>query len=1018
MLRTGTYTLFLKKSGLSFLRRLAFSSLLILLAFSASAQTDTCYRSFFNSFSIPGKISELKDVCRTSDGGYVIGGFLGPVYQQMLVKLNSKAEVLWYKLYSDPAWVNRLVNCGDGNFASASFDAYKSVLSKFTPGGTMLWSKEIKNPGGYAVTVYDMQEASDGSLILICNAAEGTGFTYNYILRFSATGNLIWSKNFDLVLHYPIVKSLLVENNAIYVAADFYDTYAKQRLDIIKLDLNTGSVSWKKRVETDIPKLFQPVLAINNDTLSICATAIYPSNIYEKQRAFIINMDKNTGALLHAYRFMNPELSYNTTYYAIHYMGPLHFAKTYDNQLLLAQLVYFPTDTLINITKFTTSGNVLWSKNYKNLHKHDIWSVRPDKNEILLAGRRYDDSFTGVPNITDLSFLIRLNQNGDITDVPPGNTSLCYNEPATVDIQPAVLTEMSSSNFAGVSNVSFFVITDSPPPTESLTITGNTICYTADSSCRSLSITGPATVCNNNQSQTFTAIRNPGCVNLVKWNVDTSYITVQSQTDSSITVVFRKNGTTTLSAVLSTPCTDIIVYHTVHIYTHAAKLELGPDKQLCFPGSLVLKAQTGYMEYRWNTGATDSLLTVTAPGVYYIDITDSCGNTGADTIRVFNAPGISFSLGADLQKCNTDSLVINAQSGFASYTWGPAYNSYNTAPESFVVFPDRDTSYFVTVIAANGCTGTDTIAVRVFRSPQINLGPDRSVCTGDSLVLSTGAGFQQQQWSTGQHSSVIVVKNTGSYSVVATTAEGCRSFDTLKLISLLPLPTPVLGSDKLCMGETKFLNPGNFSSYLWQDGSINSTFQVSGPGVYAVTVTDANQCKGTDTLVIQNLLPLPSYFLPADTVICGYETIQLKPAGVFIDYLWNTGATTPAIDVAAAGKYWLRVTDMNGCNGKDTLDVQQKECPSGFYMPGGFTPNGDGKNDRIRPVIFGRIKQYKFQIYNRWGEIIFTSSDPLKSWDGNLKSLNQDNAVFLWTCTYQVEGENAQFKKGSFVLIR
>jgi hypothetical protein len=75
------------------------------------------------------------------------------------------------------------------------------------------------------------------------------------------------------------------------------------------------------------------------------------------------------------------------------------------------------------------------------------------------------------------------------------------------------------------------------------------------------------------------------------------------------------------------------------------------------------------------------------------------------------------------------------------------------------------------------------------------------------------------------------------------------------------------------------------------------------------------------------------------------------------------------------GIYWLQVKDDKNCIGKDTIIVNPKDCGKGFFVPTAFTPNNDGKNDLLKPILLGNVKQYHFWIYNRWGELIFETND-------------------------------------------
>jgi gliding motility-associated-like protein len=166
------------------------------------------------------------------------------------------------------------------------------------------------------------------------------------------------------------------------------------------------------------------------------------------------------------------------------------------------------------------------------------------------------------------------------------------------------------------------------------------------------------------------------------------------------------------------------------------------------------------------------------------------------------------------------------------------------------------------------------------------------------------------------------------------------------------------------------------------------------------------------------MYPAPAAFLGPDTSICTYWDLRLKATINFNEYTWSTGAITPSITIKQAGTYWLQVKDGKGCIGKDTIIVNPKDCGKGFYVPTGFTPNNDGKNDLLKPILLGNVIQYKFRVYNRWGQLIFETNDPAKGWDGTYNGQPQSSNVFVWRCMYQFLNEQRKEEKGTFVLIR
>ena len=312
---------------------------------------------------------------------------------------------------------------------------------------------------------------------------------------------------------------------------------------------------------------------------------------------------------------------------------------------------------------------------------------------------------------------------------------------------------------------------------------------------------------------------------------------------------------------------------------------------------------------------------------------------------------------------------------------------------------------------------SNSISVQVEIPQKPDLGADKGFCPGNSISLYAG-NYDHYLWNNGLTDASININTPGEYSVIAYSALGCAAYDTIQ-ISQYNNPVVNLGSPtSLCVGENKTLDAGSFVSYSWNTGDDTRTIQVMNTGTYIVDVTDTNGCKGTGSTSIVSILPLPENFLPEDTAICSYGSLEIKPNSGLSGFVWNTNETTPTITVLQPGVYWLQANDMNNCRGIDSVIVSSKDCLKGFYAPGAFTPNGDGKNDVFRPLLFGNVKKYRFIVYNRWGNVVFESSESMKGWDGNIRGIKQPSAVFIWSCTFQMENEPERTEKGTVVLIR
>ena len=100
-----------------------------------------------------------------------------------------------------------------------------------------------------------------------------------------------------------------------------------------------------------------------------------------------------------------------------------------------------------------------------------------------------------------------------------------------------------------------------------------------------------------------------------------------------------------------------------------------------------------------------------------------------------------------------------------------------------------------------------------------------------------------------------------------------------------------------------------------------------------------------------------------------------------------------------------------------TKDFNTKLLPPDIYVPSGFTPNGDGRNDIFKPLYYGKLMNCRFVIFNRPGQKVFETTDCTRGWDGKIKGIAQ-TGTFVWTLSYQFEGENKKEAKGTVTLIR
>lgn len=446
-------------------------------------------------------------------------------------------------------------------------------------------------------------------------------------------------------------------------------------------------------------------------------------------------------------------------------------------------------------------------------------------------------------------------------------------------------------------------------------------------------------------------------------------------------------------------------------YIRTGSISLGNDTILCNGDRLELTTGIVNADLLWSTGSTASGIDITQTDTYWLNVSRGSCNA-SDTIVVQFMPPPVFDLGRDTTICAGLALTLNPSVPGADYTWQDlSTNSTYTVDNPGV---------FSVTVKQFGCVVHDTITVSYFDNTTINLGDDVRFCEGDSVLLDAGIGFTDYNWNNGSNARQQFVKEPGVYSVTALSAEGCKVGDTMSVLPPYPLPKPELGKSRgICEGEAIFLDGGaGFYSYHWNTGDQSRTLKVWDPGLYVVEVEDEHGCRGIDSVNIPVRFKPPSKFLRGDTSICSYGEILLKPEFTYESYLWSTGGREASLLVTTPGTYRLTVKDKNGCMGYDSTKVHLKECMEGIFVPNAFTPNADGKNDGFTTLIHGTAETYLFQIYNRFGHLVFQSNTPGERWDGTYQGREQNGGIYIWKCIFKLKGKELQREKGTVLLIR
>ena len=399
------------------------------------------------------------------------------------------------------------------------------------------------------------------------------------------------------------------------------------------------------------------------------------------------------------------------------------------------------------------------------------------------------------------------------------------------------------------------------------------------------------------------------------------------------------------------------------------------------------------------------------PGTYTVTLVVQSGiGCKTDTIRkqVEVRPSPLVSLSNDTTLCEGETMILDATIPNVTYRWQDG----STNATFQVTQPGR---YEVSMRAANGCTSTETIQVSYASYPLVSLGKDTTLCEGETLTLQATNPGATYLWQDNSTSSTFKVTQPGIYWVEVTT-NNCSIRDSIEVI-YNPLPTVDLGNHAtiLCEGETITLDATTSNAtYLWQDNTTKSTYEVTQPGRYWVQVT-VNNCSVTDTIEVINPMTIN---LGNDTTLCLGKTMLLNATTPNATYLWQDNSTNPTFNVTQAGTYWVEVT-IQGCSIRSQINIQERDCDIYLVMPNLLTPNQDGKNDLFVPIRSNGIASMNTRIYNRWGNQVFSTNNPKIAWDGLASNGSYvPNGVYFWVVKYiDIEGQEVTMN-GQITVLR
>ncbi|RYY55425.1 MAG: T9SS type B sorting domain-containing protein [Chitinophagaceae bacterium] len=483
-----------------------------------------------------------------------------------------------------------------------------------------------------------------------------------------------------------------------------------------------------------------------------------------------------------------------------------------------------------------------------------------------------------------------------------------------------------------------------------------------------------AGVCITNPVQFFdNTTTNHGVVNYWQWSFGDANTTLDENFVQNPEWTYSTTGPKTVKLVVgnSVGCRDSIE-HVIDIISKPP-ITLGfRDTLICSPPDDVQLQASGTGVFTWSPNTNITATNIANPRVspvttttYFVELNqEGCVNTDSVLINVVDRVTLN-TLGDPTTICLTDPVQLNIVSDALRYQWTPAATLDDPTLANPVATPTGTTTYTVTA-SIGSCTATDDITIVTVPYPAANAGPDTTICYNTPAFLRgshNGNSFTWSPVSSLSNASVLnpVATPTGSQSYILSSFDtrGCPKpgRDTV-LVTMMPRIRPYAGNDTLVVvGQPVQLNAEGGVSYTWSP---------------ATGLNDAN---------IKN--PVGIYNAEVDSI-----------------------------------RYTVTVFDEIGCSDSAYVTVVVFKTNPYVFVPSGFTPNSDGINDILRPIAVGVERINYFRVFNRWGEMVFSTTVNGGGWDGRINGTPQASNVYVWMVSARDYTGKEIFLKGTTTLIR
>lgn len=397
--------------------------------------------------------------------------------------------------------------------------------------------------------------------------------------------------------------------------------------------------------------------------------------------------------------------------------------------------------------------------------------------------------------------------------------------------------------------------------------------------------------------------------------------------------------------------------------------------------------------------------------------------------------------------CVNDDIVLSHPGGNGINSWSWSFSDGRTASGQNVTmsFPVATPTVVVQLIVSNGSCN-DTTSQTITLGNVFNAAFTAS--TGDTICINTPVDFIDASTGTitnylwdfgdltqynGQTPPTHVYTATNIYTVrlIVTDNHGCldTAIKQMRVDATAQLDFTGL-KPQYCTGNTVSLKrviSRNITSYTWDNGDgktfnneVDVTFSYPNEGIYTITLSGIDKYCGPSS--VSKTVPVyavPKVYLGPDTVLCLADRMLIGVAPVTgYSYIWNTGETSSQVITQPFSRIYTLTADNHGCRGYDEMNVKVLNVCL-IKVPNAFTPNGDGLNDELKALNADLAKEFSFKVFNRFGQLVFSTNNPLEGWNGLFKGNPEATGTFVWTLSYIDPWTGKAVKeKGTSILIR